>query len=80
MGRGERRHTIPRYLMTAPWGGIMYEYADYGSRVFETKFIYLNGKILAMIDKSGNKYFYHNDYLGTPKVLTDATEQKVYEW
>ena len=80
MDCGERRHTIPRYLMTAPWGGIMYEYADYGSLAFETKYVYLNGKVLAMIDKIGNKYFYHNDYLGTPKVMTDVSQRKVHEW
>ena len=66
------------YYMTAPWGGTLYELrADISSK---SKYVFLNGKILSKVDNSGNKYFYHNDYLGTVKKITDASQRKVYEW
>ena len=44
-------------------------------------YIYLNGSPLAMIRKQHYKeeiFFYHNDHLGTPKVITDKLKKVVW--
>ena len=44
-------------------------------------YVYLYGKPLAMIRKQEHKdetFFYHNDHLGTPKVLTDKNRKVVW--
>ena len=43
--------------------------------------IYLGGQPLAMIRKQGNNeetFYYHNDHLGTPKILTDKLAKVVW--
>jgi RHS repeat-associated protein len=35
------------------------------------EYVYLNGQPLAKIE-GGNTYYYHNDHLGTPQVMTDS--------
>ena len=37
------------------------------------EYIYLGDQLLAMIKPGEVAYYYHNDHLGTPQVLTDAT-------
>jgi RHS repeat-associated protein len=46
-----------------------------------TDYVYLNGKPLAMITKQGNgetTYYYHDDHLGTPAVMTDKLQKEVW--
>jgi RHS repeat-associated protein len=37
------------------------------------EYIYLGGQLLAMIKPGEAAYYFHNDHLGTPQVLTDGT-------
>ncbi len=37
------------------------------------EYVYLGGQLLAMIKSGEALYYYHNDHLGTPQVLTDDT-------
>ena len=41
------------------------------------EYVYLNGQLLAKIE-GANTYYYHNDHLGTPQKMTDATGQVVW--
>lgn len=66
------------YYITSPNGEVLYETGYYGTT--KNKYVYLNGKRLAKVDKRGNKYFYHNDYLGSTKAMTDNLGTKVYSW
>ncbi len=47
------------------------------SNIEETSYVYGNG-LIASIDKEGLKY-YHNDFLGSPSVITDSSGNKVSE-
>ena len=68
---------------------IVFHYDLSGKLIEETKadgkliadYIYLNGSPLAMIRKQHYKeeiFFYHNDHLGTPKVITDKLKKVVW--
>ncbi len=61
-------------------GGV-YHYDLAGNLIAETsssgevkrEYVWLDGKPLAQITSDGSLYYYHNDHLGTPQLLTDAT-------
>jgi RHS repeat-associated protein len=38
------------------------------------EYVYLGDQLLAMIKPGENVYYYHNDHLGTPQVLTDDSQ------
>lgn len=42
------------------------------------EYVYLNGQPLAMLE-GGNTYYYHNDHLGTPQKMSDATQTIVWQ-
>jgi RHS repeat-associated protein len=44
-----------------------------------TNYVYLNGKCLCKVS-AGKKYFYHHDYLGNVKAVTDEMGAKIYAW
>jgi RHS repeat-associated protein len=47
---------------------------------FTTEYLYLGASRTAKIDMaSGNMYYYHNNYLGTPLLMTDDTGTVVWE-
>jgi RHS repeat-associated protein len=48
---------------------------------FQVDYLYLNGQILAKIDISVSEaiYYYHDDHLGTPQVLTDDQGQVIWK-
>ena len=69
---------------------IVFHYDLSGRLIEETKadgkliadYIYLNGSPFAMIRKQHHKeetFYYHNDHLGTPKVLTDKLKKIVWD-
>ena len=39
-----------------------------------TEYVYLGDQLLTMIKPGEQAYYFHNDHLGTPRVLTDATQ------
>mgnify|MGYP001583591971 FL=1 len=68
---------------------IVYHYDLSGRLIEETTgngkllvdYVYLNSQPLSMIRKQGNNeetFYYHNDHLGTPKVLTDKLQKIVW--
>jgi RHS repeat-associated protein len=72
--------STPCYYMHAPWGGVLYECRMFASGPSDVNYAYLNGRLLAKFDNGGFIAFYHTDYLGTPKAMTDNTQTKLYEW
>ncbi len=43
------------------------------------EYIYLGDQLLTMIKPGESAYYFHNDHLGTPQVLTDATQTVVWK-
>jgi len=43
------------------------------------EYVYLGDQLLAMIKPGEVAYYYHNDHLGTPQVLTDPTQTVVWK-
>ncbi|MFZ1986986.1 MAG: RHS repeat-associated core domain-containing protein, partial [Desulfatitalea sp.] len=41
-------------------------------------YVWLNGQPLAMLDAAGAVYYFHNDHLGTPQKMTNATRTVVW--
>jgi RHS repeat-associated protein len=54
------------------WGHLIAETNQTGQMLAE--YIYLGDQLLAMIKPGEEVYYYHNDHLGTPQVLTDDTQ------
>jgi uncharacterized protein RhaS with RHS repeats len=44
----------------------------------KVEYVYLNGQPLARIE-GDNVYYYHNDHLGTPMLMTDESGSIVWE-
>jgi RHS repeat-associated protein len=53
------------------WGHLIAETNQSGQLLAE--YIYLGDQLLAMIKPGEAAYYFHNDHLGTPQVLTDGT-------
>jgi RHS repeat-associated protein len=58
------------------WGHLIAESDEKGETSAE--YVYLGDQLLAMI-REGNVYYYHNDHLGTPQILTDSTGRIVWK-
>ena len=54
------------------WGHLIAETNQTGQMLAE--YIFLGDQLLAMIKPAESVYYYHNDHLGTPQVLTDDTQ------
>ncbi|WP_347331846.1 RHS repeat-associated core domain-containing protein [Marinimicrobium locisalis] len=67
--------TVIHYLYNEQ-GQLIGEYDSAGNAIRE--YVYLEGAPLSMV--SGNRvYYYHNDHLGTPQLLTDAQQTVVWK-
>ena len=53
------------------WGHLIAETNQSGQMLAE--YIYLGDQLLSMIKPGESVYYYHNDHLGTPQVLTNDT-------
>ena len=53
-----------------PWGHLIAETNQAGNMLAE--YIYLGDQLLAMVKPGEAVYYFHNDHLGTPQVITDA--------
>jgi RHS repeat-associated protein len=53
-----------------PWGHLIAETNQSGQ--MRAEYIYLGDQLLAMIKPGEAAYYFHNDHLGTPQVLTDG--------
>jgi len=70
-----------RIIKVAQTGTSIFHYDLSGHLIAETnqagqvlaEYIYLGDKLLAMIRPGESVYYYHNDHLGTPQILTDDT-------
>ena len=78
-----------RTIKTMPSKTTLYTYNQNGQLIAETdelgnlekEYVYFNQQPLALIDYTQSNdpiYYYHNDHLGTPQALTDATQQIVW--
>ena len=89
--KGQRviKKTGPASISSASDQNTVYHYDLAGRLIEETAangkllvdYVYLNGQPLAMIRKQGNNeemFYYHNDHIGTPKVLTDKLKKIVW--
>jgi len=62
-----------------------FAYGPHGELLYETNqtstkaYVYLNGMPLARVDNNATVYYYHNDHLGTPQAMTDATGTTVWK-
>jgi RHS repeat-associated protein len=83
------KKTGPASTNSASSQNTVYHYDLSGQLIEETDgngkliadYVYLNGKPLAMIRKQSNqdeKFYYHNDHLGTPKLVTDKLKKVVW--
>jgi RHS repeat-associated protein len=74
-GAGQRikkvTQTETRIFHYDPWGHLIAETNQAGQMLAE--YIYLGDELLAMIKPGESVYYFHNDHLGTPQVLTDDT-------
>jgi RHS repeat-associated protein len=74
-GAGQRikkvTQTETRIFHYDPLGHIIAETNQAGQMLAE--YIYVGDKLLAMIRPGELAYYFHNDHLGTPQVLTDGT-------
>jgi RHS repeat-associated protein len=65
---------------------VIYHYDLSGQLIAETDatgtmlkaYVWLHGQPLAMINGAGDVYYYHNDHLGTPQRMTDASANVVW--
>ena len=56
---------------------IIAEYDNAG--LVSSEYIYLNGQPVGMV-KNNNLYYIYSDYLGTPRTLTDTSNNVVWKW
>ncbi|MEW6601012.1 MAG: RHS repeat-associated core domain-containing protein, partial [Nitrospirota bacterium] len=78
-------HRVKKYTNNGAWCKI-YQYDKNGLLIAESsssgtikaEYIYINGRPLAKIE-GDNIYYYHNDHLGTPMLMTDSTGQVVWQ-
>ena len=80
--RGERVSKsvdgLTTYFRYSIEGQLLGEYRPDGTPVRE--YAYLDGQPLALMDAATNSVaFYHNDHLGTPRILTDGNAAVVWE-
>jgi RHS repeat-associated protein len=65
----------------------IFHYDTFGHLIAETdengmtlaEYIYLGDQPLAMIDADNSTYYFHNDHLGTPQMLTNQTKGVVWK-
>lgn len=65
------------YYLTGLSREALCEIERYGR--IKTYYVYLNSKKLCKV-RVTYKYFYHNDYLGSAKAMTDNSGTKIYAW
>jgi RHS repeat-associated protein len=57
------------------WGHLIAETYEGGQTIAE--YVYLRDQLLAMM-REGNTYYFHNDHLGTPQIITDSAGKVVW--
>jgi RHS repeat-associated protein len=58
-------------------GHLIAETNEKGETIAE--YVYLGDQLLSMMDREGAIYYYHNDHLGTPQMLTDSIKGIVWK-
>ena len=78
-GLGQRISKIANRVTQSYVYGLSGELLQESDGTASVEYIYLNGQPLALIQQ-GNVYYIHNDHLGTPRAVTDATKSVVWSW
>jgi RHS repeat-associated protein len=61
-----------------PSGQVLAEY-DNNTGALIAEYVYVNGQKVTRIAADGTTTYFHNDHLGTPRAITDASGQIVWE-
>jgi RHS repeat-associated protein len=76
-GTGQRIKKVTRIFHYDLWGHIIAETNQSGMMLAE--YVYLGDQLLAMIRPGEIIYYYHNDHLGTPQILTSDNQNIVWK-
>ena len=66
-----------RYLYS-PSGGLLAETTTSGSSSLDRHYIWFNGQIVGLVHR-GTLYYVHNDQLGRPEMVSNASRNKVWQ-
>jgi RHS repeat-associated protein len=74
---GKTNSTNTSYFMYDTSGALIGDYDASGNT--QDEYIYLNGNVVGLI-QNGNLYYVYDDHLGTPRAITDTSNNLQWTW